>query len=507
MFRKLIELIREALEKLTKQDNTTYGINMYTISDEMQDSIELWKDMYKDDAFWLSENDGLFSLALPKTICQTLTTQVLSEMESYILAPDQTTPSDEDDVNTRASFLNMEYTNHILSKLTEKVEVAMAMGGMVIKPYVSNNEIYADFCRQGTFIPIAFDDEGNITDIAFPDQFTSDGFIYTKIERHTFDSEAKTVTVINKAYKTTQDQTGNDEQRELGKEIPLDTVGRWASLEPEITIENVEKPLYGYYRVPLANNIDLDSPLGISVYSPAVDMIRRADEQFSRLDWEYEGGQMAIDVDVTALNATQGYYGTAYSMDRTKNRLYRSLDLGQDDTYKEFAPSLRDTNYMTGLDKYLMRIEDIIGLARGSISEVSAEARTATEIRVLKQRTFITISSHQTALEHALNDTIDAMNVLATLYNLAPEGDYTVNTEWKDSVLTDTQEELNQRLQLLDAGIEGKVELRMWYKGEDEETARLAIEEIEQSNSENMLNDLFTQNTESPLDTNENEEE
>ena len=504
MFRKLIELIKQALAKLNLSKEDAEVTDMYTISDEMQDGIELWADMYKDESPWLSDYDGIYSLSLAKTICQTLTTQVLSEMESYILAEGQTSVS-EDERNTRASFLNNQYNTHLLDKLTEKVEVAMAFGGMIFKPYVSGENIYIDFCRQGTFIPISFDDDGNITDIAFPDQFTASGYRYTKIERHTFNAENKTVLVQNKAYRAKLDENNEDDLDELGVEIPLEMVGRWASLVPEITIENVERPLYGFYRVPLANNIDIDSPLGISVYSPAVSMIKKADEQFSRLDWEYEGGQMAIDVDVTALNVSEGYYGTSYSMDRTKNRLYRSLDLGRDDTYKEFAPSLRDANYMSGLDKYLMRIEDIIGLARGSISEVSAEARTATEIRVLKQRTFITISSHQTALEKALEDTLYAMNVLASLYNLAPEGTYTFNAEWKDSVLTDTQEELNQRLQLLDAGVESKVELRMWYKGEDEETVTEAIRQIEESNSSNLLDDLFTQTPESPLDNNQEE--
>lgn len=46
----------------------------------------------------------------------------------------------------------------------------------------------------------------------------------------------------------------------------------------------------------------MDSPLGISFFSDAKDLIQKADEQFGRLDWEYEGGQMAIDVDPTALH-------------------------------------------------------------------------------------------------------------------------------------------------------------------------------------------------------------
>ena len=66
----------------------------------------------------------------------------------------------------------------------------------------------------------------------------------------------------------------------------------------------------------------MKSPLGISVFSPAVKLIRRADEQFSRLDWEYAGGQLAIDVDPTAVTYSEGYYGTTINLDNCQNRLY-----------------------------------------------------------------------------------------------------------------------------------------------------------------------------------------
>lgn len=505
MFKKLIEKIKEALRRMVayKDINDSIDMVMYTISEEMQQAIADWTDIYMDKPYWKDEDSGIFTLGLGKTICQTLQSQVLSEMESVILSESEVEPTEG--ANTRASYLNEQYEKHLLNKLSEKLEVAMATGGMIFKPYVSGSEIYVDFCRQGTFVPVGFDDDGNITDIVFPDSFIADGFVYTKIERQIFDSVNHTITIENRAYRAKVEQNDTDSQ-DLGIEIPLEAVTKWASLEPETIIEDVERPLFGYYRVPLANNIDIDSPLGISVFSPAVDMIRRADEQFSRLDWEYEGGQLAIDVDVSALQVTEGYYGTSFNLDKARQRLYRTLDLGQDDTYKEFAPSLRDANFMTGLEKYLMRIEDMIGLARGSLSEVGAEARTATEIRILKQRTYITISSNQTALENALNDLVYAMDALATLYNLAPQGDYNFNTEWKDSVLTDTQEELNQRLQLLDAGVESKIELRMWYKGEDLETATEAIRQIDEANTSNLMNDIFSGMTEAPLDNQPQEE-
>ena len=94
---------------------------------------------------------------------------------------------------------------------------------------------------------------------------------------------------------------------------------------------------------------------------------------------------------------------------------------------------------------------DMLGLARGTLSQVESEARTATEIKLLKQRTYITVSALQEALEQCLLDSVYAMNVFTELYNLAPAGDYDTNIDWKDSILTDTDTELEQKLNLQNA--------------------------------------------------------
>jgi A118 family predicted phage portal protein len=188
---------------------------------------------------------------------------------------------------------------------------------------------------------------------------------------------------------------------------------------------------------------------------------------------------MAIDIDRNAVSPEQGYYNERINLDDLKDRLYRRLDLGMDDTYNVFAPNLRDVSYINGLNRYLSKIEDAIGIARGTLNDdMPVDARTATEVRILKQRTYTTIVTNQAALQKALEDAVYAASVYAKLYKVAKSGDYSLNIEWKDSVLSDTQEELNQRIQLKNAGVLSDVELRMWYTGEDEKTAESAIQKI-----------------------------
>lgn len=51
----------------------------------------------------------------------------------------------------------------------------------------------------------------------------------------------------------------------LGKEVPLTAVPEWANLQEEVTLKNVKMPLFAYFKIPNANNVDDTSPLGVSV--------------------------------------------------------------------------------------------------------------------------------------------------------------------------------------------------------------------------------------------------
>ena len=101
-------------------------------------------------------------------------------------------------------------------------------------------------------------------------------------------------------------------------------------------------------------------------------------------------------------------------------------------------------------------------------------------------------------------DVVYAMNVFTELYNLAPSGDYDTNIDWKDSILTDTDTELEHKLTLQTAGILSKAEVRSWYTGESVEAAQLEIDKMQEQAQQNMMNDLFnsTSTSDNSLESN-----
>jgi A118 family predicted phage portal protein len=258
--------------------------------------------------------------------------------------------------------------------------------------------------------------------------------------------------------------------------------------------------MFAYFKMPEANTIDTYSPLGVSGFDKAKGLIEEADKQYSRLLWEFEGGELAIDIDRDALRDTamrdgNGNIVVTQKMGSLQQRLYRPIDLGNDnDTYNVFSPNLRDASLINGLNTILMRIEDVTGLSRGTISDASsAVERTATELKILKQRSYQTNADIQKALQDALDDLIYVMDVYCDLYNITPQGDYEVSYEWDDSILVDVEAELGKRITLMQNGIDSKLELRMWYHGETEKQAREALLKVQEENRLAVEENIATQ--------------
>lgn len=567
MFSNLRNKLKEMIQKVIGAKTIEQTLHIAPIiSNEMQKALTLWSDMYSDNSPWLKEPTydnpvRITSLGLPAFIASEKARMVMLEMQSEITAPtekiekpnpDYIPPFKDDFGNIhqsfkpetitieqpitpteRADYLNNQYHKKVLSKLRTQLEYGIAKGGLVIKPYyvavnepTENNigeatenqenmqnvplgQLEFDFIQADCFYPLSFDASGKITEAAFVQRKIDKNDVYTRLEYHKL--ENNTVIVQNRAFKSKNlgTQINFNDESDLGKEIPLTDVPEWAAFEPETIIKNVDRLLFAYFKMPEANTIDPHSPLGVSAYSRAIKLIEEADKQYSRMLWEFEGGELAIDVDRDALMEVDKD-GNRIIRPKMQERLFRKIDLGAEgDTYNVFNPTFRDVSLINGLNSILMRIEDVCGLARGTIADVSAEARTATELKILKQRTYASIDDIQKkALQPCLEDLVYVMNVYCTLYNIVGDspvdpktgmvdttnlGQYQVSFEWDDSTITDVESELGKRITLLQNGLTSKVEVRMWFFGETEQQAIDALQKVNEESTESMEQELTMQ--------------
>lgn len=429
--------------------------NTNITSDTMMEAVDLWLEMYGGNAPWLKENHQ--SLGLPAIIASEMARCVTLEMECNVAGSEM------------ADFIQ-EQLKPVLKNIRQNVEYACAGGGIVFKPYVNGGKITVEVIRANSFYPVAFDNDHKITGAYFVYRLWEGKKVYTRLEKHELNGTNYTIT--NKAYVSMIEEA-------LGKECNLTEVAAWADIDTEVNIQDVESPLFAYFKIPLGNTIDMDSPLGVSVYARAVDNIMEADEQYQRLLWEYEGGEMAIDASEDTFKRVNG----VPLVPNGKERLFRvnNLDssMGSDKAMEAWTPALRDANYTTGLNTILMKIEDQCCLSRGTLSDPNEIARTATEMKIMKQRSYTAVSDIQESLGDALDCLVYAMYCISTLYELAPDGEYETSYTWDDSIITDADTEREVDRQDVRDGFMAKWEYRMKWYGEDEKTAKKALADME----------------------------
>ena len=420
------------------------------VSMTMEQQIALWYAMLVNTPPW--QDCNVKAVGLPAAICREVTRPTLVEFTANITG------------SKRADYLNDGFR---LAKenFGKALELGLALGGVALKPYIYGDKLLVDMTGA------KFDPTGRCIGGVFRDKPVKvNGKYYVRLESH--DLTDTTYTIKNKAYYS--DSTGS-----VGAPAPLDVVPEWADIQEEVTIQNMDGPLFAYFKLPIANTADTNSLCGMSIYGDAatVELIKQADEQWERLRWEYKSGERKVLMD--------GNTSTANMFDK---RLFEIGAFTADgDFYQFLNPELRNDAIYRGFQNTLRRVEFNIGLSYGDISDPQTVEKTATEIRSSKQRKYVLISSIQTALEHTFDALIYAMDAYATLYDLAAAGDYEVTYDWGDSILDDQEtkdKEFARDLQLLSAGIVNDWEMRAKYMNEDEETAKAALPKMQEMTTE-----------------------
>ena len=233
-FTKMLSLITDVLNK---DADTQVDV---CLTSQMASAIELWTAMYENHAPWV-DRQKTKSAQIPAAIASEIARLVTLEMKSEITG------------GTGALFLNREYQKKVLADLRRYVEYGCAKGGLILKPYVTKTGLSIQYVQADSFFPLAFDDSGRIQQCVFTEQFRKGKKIYTRLEVHTLQGDR--IHLTNRVFVATNDYS-------LGTEIEIGSIERWSELAPELTLEGADRLLFGYFKVPMANAEDSDSPLG-----------------------------------------------------------------------------------------------------------------------------------------------------------------------------------------------------------------------------------------------------
>lgn len=412
-------------------------------SKDILDSFQEYAKIFNMQEPWI--NEDVSSLHVGKTICEKVAEAVTIEYRSVC--------SDEYINNVYQKFLNKVRTN---------TEYMLGKSCIFFKPCYSNGKIKITVIQADKFIPVKFDDTGDLLACITIDQLTKGENVYTRLEYNEL-IEDKMI-IKNIAYK------GRKNIVILESKISLKSVSEWENIDEYGEISGIDRLIGGFASMKSANTIDNSYPIGMPIYYNAIDTLKEIDKQWSRTLWEYVGSELAIDIDESLLDKDKKgniIYPTG------KKRLYRKMifDEVKDKNYNIFSPQIRDSSMFNGLNEMLRRAEVQCHLEHGTISKTESLEKSATEAKQLKQSYYITVKDIQLSLQQAFDDLIYGIYVLCKLYGIPVQPNYTVEHDWDDSILVDKDTTRNQALIERNNGITSDVQYIMDVKGYKEEEA------------------------------------
>lgn len=421
--------------------NRTYNIEQaFNAKDittaTMRNAVADWYGLYYCDA----NNDN-------EDTCQRLPVAVVSKLYKAIFS----------EYSATADGAKSEYIDEIIRGLDgvrkRAVQKMLVGGRCYIKPLLGHPMAFGVIDRR-SYIPLGRDENGNITDIGTWEQTQIGSMTYTLLERRTVDN-AGYLTIENRLYHS-------DVPDSLGTEVSLNTLDKYASLEPTMTLP---EPVFSIGLIPLecpAENCVDGSLDPVSVYAAACGLIHNINRNEAQINTEFENGRSRIFVSDDLLRK-----------DKNGNRQFdRTLFVGIDDDPDKagvtiFCPELREQSYLARKTEYLRNIESLIGMKRGVLSEVESAEKTATEITSSAGEYNLTIIDFQQSWTAAVREAVRVCNILGQMYHLCdstgvdPEKDVTIS--WGNGILYDEDQTWTDYKSMVSAGML-KPEIALgWY--------------------------------------------
>ena len=259
----------------------------------------------------------------------------------------------------------------------------------------------------------------------------------------------------------------------IGREIDF------ASMFPEVenpVIYETDTPHFQFLKPNIANNFDMNSPLGLSVYANHIDKFKALDTKYDSFTNEFELGKKRILVDRTAIkSATQvnadGSITNVSYFDRN-DKAYVAINGMDGQPVKEIDFSLRFEEHIGSINADLNYLSAGVGLGQNYYSFDKSGLKTATEVVSENSDTYRAKVHHQIIIKDVLYDLIKSVCFL--------EGIETknINIVFDDSIIEDKNAEIERGLKLLDKNLISKETFMTKYLGYDDTQVKEEKEKI-----------------------------
>lgn len=448
----------EIIEKVT-------GSKLYDISDYIQNWLDWYTGKVKKFHSYTIYNGKKqvqmerMSLGMPKRACEDWANLLLNEKTDITVSDAR---SQEILHKTLADCKFWQKGNEGIEK-----SFALGMGAFVtVVDGISVNEdgtlgersgkVKVKFVNATKIKPITFEDE-EITECAFINVNSKKTYISIHLKNEQGNYEIHNITC-----------EGDADNLSIANEVEAH----------EVFDTQSPLPWFQIIKPNIANNIDINSPLGISIFANAIDNAKETD-----LVWDSYANEFILGRKRIFVNAKEWYI----SRNGEEQDVFDSNDvviyhLPEADDGKQMisdqTQTLRVADHISALQNQLNLFGYKCGLGTEHYKFDGAGVATATQIISVNSEMFRNLKKH----EIILNDVLVGMtkSVLYAINTFTPDSvdaNAEITIKFDDSIIVDEASERQQDLIDVNAGIMGKDEYRAKWYNEDIETARKAIEE------------------------------
>ncbi|WP_285293103.1 phage portal protein [Listeria monocytogenes] len=408
-------------------------------NDEDYKYIDIWKRLYQGHyAEWHNlnyEHNGnpvnrrQLSMNLPKVTAKYMSKLLFNEKVKINI----------DNEQAEEFVLNVLKTNGFTKNMERYIEYGEAMGGFVIKVYHDGNQnVKVSFATADCMYPLSNDSE-NVDECVIANSFHKNDKYYTLLEWNEWQDDIYTVTT--ELYQS-------DDPDELGGKVSLKLL--FNDIEPVVPLPKFTRPTFIYIKPNIANNKNLTSPLGISVYANALDTLKTLDLMFDSFYQEFKLGKKKVLV-------PSSFVKTAVNLDGSTTQYFDSTDeaffLYQGDqdadgkSVKDISVEIRSTEFIESINAMLRIYAMQIGLSAGTFTFDENGLKTATEVVSEKSETYQTKNSHSQLIEQGIKEMIVSILEVGKFIE-AYSGDVveldTITVDFDDSIAQDEDTTINR---------------------------------------------------------------
>lgn len=439
------------------------------VTDIMEQQIALWKSWYVGNVKGFHDYkvyNGIqdvavkrSSMQLGKSVCESLANLMFNEKCGIAI------DNKEADEYIKSVF----DANNVYVKLNECQERKAALGTMVYVPYWTKEGMKINYISAENMVPLSWEN-GVINELCVASPVTEDkkDYIFTQL----FVLEKDGTYTINNLLLTADEGSAETEEVDFSK------MPGYENIKPKVKTGSKVKP-FVVDKLNLTNNIDSDSPLGISIFANALDTMKFIDTIYDSYKNEFILGKKRIMVAPEAINIRSGM-PVFDPNDLVYYLLPEAVGNSGEPFIKEMDMSLRSESHEVALKTGLNRFSSQCGLGENYYKYQGGGPATATQIISENNTLFRTIKKHEIILEAVLVDlirlVIDVANRNGNKFEVEPE----ITITFDDSIIEDKDKEITRRMAEVSAGLLRPEVYLAWRYGVTEAEAKKLMPEMPQ---------------------------